>query len=274
MLGAVVTAPGVTVVAVAPSELSAATAAGYGAVVLDSLSHFWTGEGGLLEIVDGIARTKYRNDTHRAWADANTIQQALVDAVLRSKLHVIAAMRTKKDYVRETYTDKDGREKTRIRPAGTKTVQRDEFDYEFDIVGRFDVPMMMAVLKSRCAALPPETVIEKPGADFVATLTAWLGSGESFEEQEKAATAAEEQAARELAELELALLALADEYRELQPEWDELEKLKKAIAKNEGDRGWLERATETYTNNVEKARADREAAEKFPIPEKAKAAAA
>lgn len=182
----------------AVAVVEAAEGMGYGVVILDSLSHFWTGAGGLLELVDEIARTKYRGDSHRAWKEAGDIQQALVDAILRSKLHVIAAMRTKADYVRETITDKDGREKTKIRKAGTKTIQRDEFDYEFDIIGRFDVPTIMAITKSRCAALPPETIIEKPGADFTETLTAWLGSGESFAEQEQAAAAAaaEAEAAR------------------------------------------------------------------------------
>lgn len=173
--------------AVAAIEL--AEQQGYGVVVLDSLSHFWTGDGGLLALVDEIARTKYRNDSHRAWKDAGDIQQALVDAILRSKLHVIAAMRTKKDYVRDEI-EKDGRTQTRIRAAGTKTIQRDDFDYEFDIVGRFDVPTMMAIIKSRCAALPPETIIEKPAGQFADLLVAWLGSGESFAAQEEAAAKA------------------------------------------------------------------------------------
>jgi hypothetical protein len=76
-------------------------------VILDSLSHFWAGDGGTLDLVDQIARTKYKNDSHRAWKDAGEIQQRLTDAILRSPLHVIAAMRTKKDYVREEVDGQD-----------------------------------------------------------------------------------------------------------------------------------------------------------------------
>jgi hypothetical protein len=144
-------------------------------VIVDSLSHFWVGEGGTLDLVDQIARTKYKNDSHRAWKDAGEIQQRLTDAILRAPLHVIAAMRTKKDYVRE---EVDG--KTKIRAAGTKTVQRDEFDYEFDLIGRFDTPTVMAIVKSRYADLPPETVIEKPGQAFVDGLIRFLGEGEAL----------------------------------------------------------------------------------------------
>jgi hypothetical protein len=152
----------------------------YAVFVGDSFSHFWQGEGGLLEIVDTIARTKYRGDSHRAWKDAGEIQQALTDAVLRSPIHVIATMRTKTDYVRNE-VEKDGRKVTEIRKQGVKTVQRAEFDYEFDFVGRFDSPMMMRVEKSRVDTLPPETVIEKPGVEFAETLYAWLSSGASVE---------------------------------------------------------------------------------------------
>lgn len=161
-----------------------AVAADYGAFLVDSLSHFWTGEGGLLEIVDTIGRQKYRGDNHRAWKDAGEIQQRLTDSILRSPIHVVAAMRTKKDFVRET-VEKDGREQTRIRYAGTKTIQRDEFDYEFDLIGRFDSPALMAITKSRVDTLPPETVVEKPGAEFVETFAAWLADGESTDPTEE-----------------------------------------------------------------------------------------
>lgn len=165
-----------------------AEASGADAVILDSLSHFWTGKGGLLELVSQIARTKYKGDSHRAWGDpeAGGLQQELVDAILHSRIHVIACMRTKSDYLREE-TEKDGRKKTSIRKVGVKTVQRDEFDYEFDIVGRFEQPAVLTITKSRCPELPPastaadaddlRSIITKPGVEFGQTIAAWLGAG-------------------------------------------------------------------------------------------------
>lgn len=154
-----------------------AVAGGYGVIILDSLSHFWTGDGGLLEIVDTLAKQKYRNDSHRAWKDGGEIQQRLVDAILRSPIHVIAGMRTKKDYVREEF-EKDGRTATRIRAAGTKTVQRDDFDYEFDIIGRFDTAAVMSVVKTRCDRIEIESVWPRPGNEFTDPVLAWLQDGE------------------------------------------------------------------------------------------------
>lgn len=149
---------------------------GYGAVIIDSLSHAWAGEGGTLDIVDRLAKEKYRGDSHRAWKEGTEIQQELVNAILRSKIHVIACMRTKTDYVREDRDD-DGKTRTVIRKAGTKTVQRDEFDYEFDIIGRFDTPTVMTIIKSRYATLPPESIVSKPDGKFGKALLEWLSDG-------------------------------------------------------------------------------------------------
>lgn len=156
--------------------IAAAEGAGYGAIVIDSLSHAWAGDGGTLDIVDQLAKDKYRGDSHRAWREGGEFQQALIDAILRSKLHVIASMRTKTDYVREE-VERDGKMKTVIRKAGTKTVQRDEFDYEFDIIGRFDTPTVLTIVKSRCSTLPPEEVVRKPGSEFALRLKSWLADG-------------------------------------------------------------------------------------------------
>jgi hypothetical protein len=156
----------------AAEAINEAVAGGYDVVIVDSLSHFWQGKGGLLELVDEIARTKYRGDSHRAWNDGGEIERELIDAILRSPIHVIGAMRTKRDYVR---VEENG--KTKIRAAGTKTIQREEFDFEFDLVGRFDVPSVLTVTKTRVDTLPPETVIDKPGAEMAALLKTWLSDG-------------------------------------------------------------------------------------------------
>lgn len=160
-----------------------AVANGYDVFFVDSLSHFWAGDGGLLDIVDQVARTKYRGDSHRAWKDAGEIQQRLVDAILRSPIHIIAGMRTKTDYVRDEVEMDGGRTRTRIRKAGTKVVQRDEFDYEFDLVGRFEIPCVLTIIKSRCATLPPDTVIDRPGVELAQTLKTWLGAGAEVKQQ-------------------------------------------------------------------------------------------
>ena len=64
-------------------SINDAIAGDYGAWICDSWSHFWTGEGGMLEIVDRISRTKYRGDSHRAWGDeaVGGLEQRVLDAL-------------------------------------------------------------------------------------------------------------------------------------------------------------------------------------------------
>lgn len=151
------------------AAIKAAEDAGYDVLILDSLSHAWFGTGGLLEIVDAIsARTKNK---FTAWADATPIQNKLVEAILNSKLHIIATMRSKADYILET---KDGKQVPR--KVGMAAIQREGMEYEFDVVGEMDLDNTLIIQKSRCPSLNGQ-VIKLPGKDVATILTEWL-SGE------------------------------------------------------------------------------------------------
>ena len=67
-------------------------------------------------------------------------------------------------------------------------VQRDGMEYEFDVVGDMDWQHTLVVSKTRCEELS-EAVIKKPGKDFAAVLSAWVGSGEKPQAKPKAAAA-------------------------------------------------------------------------------------
>src|SRR6266699_7126068 len=95
---------------------------GYAVLVIDSLSHAWSGQGGLLEEKDKIARAKYSGNSFSAWNDASAIQNKLVNVILGAKLHIIATVRSKMDYVLETGANG----KTMPRKVGMAPVQRDD----------------------------------------------------------------------------------------------------------------------------------------------------
>jgi KaiC/GvpD/RAD55 family RecA-like ATPase len=156
--------------------IKSAEAAGYDAFVADSLSHFWNDEGGMLEIVERVAKAKYRGNTFNAWNDPEVggVQKAFVNAILDARIHVLATMRTKVDYVVET----NERGKAEPRKVGTKSIQREGFDYEFDVIGRLDTANILTITKTRCAALSGK-FFEKPGPEVAEILAEWLGSGES-----------------------------------------------------------------------------------------------
>lgn len=152
--------------------IGAAAAAGYGVLILDSLSHAWNGPGGLLEIVDEIAKRMKTTNTFAAWKGATPIQNALIEALLSAPLHIICTMRSKQEYVLET-VEKNGRMTSTVRKVGMAPIQRDGFEYEFDVFLDMDLDNNAIVSKTRCPALTGK-VFAKPGKQLAQTLNDWL----------------------------------------------------------------------------------------------------
>lgn len=118
-----------------------AESAGYEVLILDSISHAWAGEGGILDTQGKMADGGMNSFT--AWRKLTPQHNAFVEAMLRSKLHLIATMRAKMDYVVET-NDKG---KSVPRKVGLAPVQREGMDYEFDIV--FDLDLNHNAISSK-----------------------------------------------------------------------------------------------------------------------------
>ena len=110
--------------------IKAAEDAGYDILIIDSMSHEWNGKGGCLEEVDNIARARYRGNTWSAWNEMTPRHRKFVDAMLTSKLHIIATMRSKT----EVAQDVDANGKKVVKKLGMKVEQRDGVDYEFTIM--------------------------------------------------------------------------------------------------------------------------------------------
>lgn len=147
--------------------IKAAEDGGYDLIIIDSLSHAWAGQGGLLEEKDKIAKRKQGN-SYVAWGDATPIQNRMVEAILASNIHVIVTLRSKMDYVQE---EVDGKKK--VRKIGLAPVQRDGIEYEFDVTLSMDLDHCGCVGKTRCTALDGK-VFDRPGEEVAGLLKAWL----------------------------------------------------------------------------------------------------
>lgn len=101
---------------------------GYGTLIVDSSTHFYSGEGGLLEIVAGAAKSSYGGNQYAGWAVGTPIQNDLIDAIIRSPLHMIFCIRAKQGYVEAE--GKNG--KKTYEKAGMELQQRDGFEFDFD----------------------------------------------------------------------------------------------------------------------------------------------
>ncbi|MGJ0580581.1 ATP-binding protein [Xenorhabdus bovienii] len=110
--------------------ITAAQAAGYDNLIIDSITHEWNGTGGCLEMLDGLAKAKFGGNTWSAWSIITPRHNKFLDAILRSDVNIIATMRSKT----ETAQVDKGNGKKRVDKLGMKSEQRDGVEYEFTTV--------------------------------------------------------------------------------------------------------------------------------------------
>ncbi len=100
-----------------------------GVVIVDSFSHAWNNEGGVLDIKDQISKRQGQT-SYTAWNEAGREQNSLVNTILSAECHVIATMRSKMDYA----LVENDRGKMVPRKLGLAPIQREDTEYEFDVV--------------------------------------------------------------------------------------------------------------------------------------------
>jgi hypothetical protein len=153
--------------------LAAAAQAGYGTVLIDSLSHFWKGTDGTLEQVDRAAKARYGGNSFGGWKEGTPMQNAMIDALLSYPGHVIVTMRSHTEWVLQ----ENARGKKEPVAVGTRAEQRKGVEYEFDIVGAMDVENTLRILKSRCPALTRREIPTPDGFVLAKELLDWLNDG-------------------------------------------------------------------------------------------------
>lgn len=150
-----------------------AVKAKYDIVIIDSLSHQWAGEGGLLnkkEQMDARGGNSFQN-----WAKMTPEHEKFKMAILHADINIIGTMRSKQDYVMET-NDKG---KQAPKKVGLAPIQREGLEYEFTTV--FDVAMNHEAVasKDRTGLFVDKIfqVTEQTGVE----LKTWLMSGKPVE---------------------------------------------------------------------------------------------
>ncbi len=148
--------------------------AGYEIIIIDSLSHAWAGEGGLLDLQGKITDASYSKNSYTAWRKVTPEHNKLIEAMLNSPCHIIATMRSKTEYV-QTENEKGKKE---IIKVGLAPVQREGMDYEFTTVFDLGQNHVATVSKDRTRLFDGEvfTLSTETGAK----LKTWLESGIDF----------------------------------------------------------------------------------------------
>lgn len=151
------------------AALQEAEAAGFAVCIVDSLTHAWTGT---KDVVDKRKMADRNGNGFTAWSEGTKLWDALQNAIMGSKMHVIVTMRAKTAYSQE----KDEKGKTVVRKLGMEPETRDGSEFAYDIVLDMDTEHVGRVSKTRCAELDGYAVL-KPGAELGQIIAAWVGGG-------------------------------------------------------------------------------------------------
>ncbi|WP_301963053.1 AAA family ATPase [uncultured Megasphaera sp.] len=151
--------------------IRAAEQEGFELVIIDSLSHAWNGEGGLLEQKDKATDAKYKGNGWAAWREVTPEYNKLIETMLNSPCHIIATMRAKTEYMQD---DSNGRK--RIVKVGAAPIQRDGIEYEFTVVFDLSIDHVATVNKDRTRLFDGQYFMPTP--DVGKTLKQWLDAGE------------------------------------------------------------------------------------------------
>lgn len=146
---------------------------GYACVVIDSLTHFWNGQGGILEIVDQAGAAN-KGNAFSGWKVATPIQQRMVDAILAFDGHIITTMRSKTEYSLE----KNEYGKISPKKVGLAPQQRDGIEYEYTLVLEMDTDHRTIIGKTRCEILADKAFPANAATDGANTFLNWLKSGD------------------------------------------------------------------------------------------------
>lgn len=93
-------------------------------IIIDSITHEWSGEGGCLEIHSRLGGT-FQN-----WGSVTPRHNRFIDAILTSSCHVFCTVRRKEEFA--IVTGSNG--KNTVQKMGLQEVTRDGFSYEMDLV--------------------------------------------------------------------------------------------------------------------------------------------
>lgn len=144
--------------------IKAADKAEFEVIIIDSLSHAWFSE---LELA---------GKGFDGWKNVRPLERALIDAMLSSRAHVNATMRTKTEWVMEEYTTKQGKSSVAPKKVGTAPIQANGVEYEFDLAGELNLEHILTISKSRCPELSSTSHLN-PGQELAETLSGWLTDG-------------------------------------------------------------------------------------------------
>ena len=143
-------------------------------VIVDSLSHAWDGEGGLLEM------QQQAGGNFQAWAKVKPHIQSFIKSLTENDVHILASMRTKQDY----QVEQGETGKLDIKKLGLKPIQKDDLEYEFMIVWQLDQDHIARTTKDNSGIFENQPAKVTP--EHGSKLFKWLDQGVDVKAEEEA----------------------------------------------------------------------------------------
>lgn len=147
--------------------------AGAEVIIVDSLSHNWGGEGGILEKHSGMTGNSFQN-----WGKLSKDTSSLINTLTRNDVHIFCTLRTKQEYV----VEQSATGKSVPRKLGTKPIQKDDFEYEFMI--NFSISIDHKTVTSKDNSRLFEGSEFTLGKDVGVKLYRWLEEGVDVQAEE------------------------------------------------------------------------------------------
>lgn len=145
----------------------------YDVVIIDSISHAWAGEGGLLSVKESLdARPRANSFTN--WGQITKMHEKFKAKLISAPIHIICTIRSKQGYV---LTEKDGKQVPQ--KVGLDLIQREGIEYEFAIV--FDISMTHEVDVSKDRTSLFANRFFKLSKSIGEEIKAWLESAKPLE---------------------------------------------------------------------------------------------
>lgn len=108
-------------------------------IIIDSISHEWAGDGGILSI-----HGKMKGNSFTNWNVVTPRHNAFISAIIQCPVHIIATIRSKQGYILNEKNGKYVPEK-----VGLKGVTREGVDYEMTLVFELDIKQNAKATKDR-----------------------------------------------------------------------------------------------------------------------------
>lgn len=143
-----------------------ALAAKFDVLIIDSITHLWAGEGGLLQQKEGL--DSRGGNSYTNWGSITKLHEQFKSKVLHSNIHIICTVRSKQEYVME----QNDKGKTAPKKVGLAPVQREGLEYEFTTV--FDIGMDHQFMVSKDRTNLFDGVIATITEDTGSTVKSWL----------------------------------------------------------------------------------------------------